>query len=271
MYFSVLLSVYHKENPEYLDKAILSLINQTITATEIVIVKDGPLGPNLNKIIQSYLESYPTLFKVINLTENKGLGDALNEGLKNCTYEWIARMDSDDICVPDRFELQTTFLSEHPDVVVSGGYIEEFNTVPGDLNRVKKVPLSFEDVKRFSKNRNPINHPSVMFRKSIIIELGSYEKMLFFEDYYLWLKVLHKNHKIVNLNKILLYFRIGNNMIGRRHGYTYAIHELNFVINSNKNKFLSIKESVYFALIRFPLRIIPRGLLNIIYSITRNK
>jgi len=265
MHFSVLLSIYYKENSDYLDSALASLVNQTKIPSEIVIVKDGPLNNSLDEVILNYENLYPNLFKIISLQKNQGLGDALNEGLKNCTHEYIARMDSDDICVRERFDIQISFLTQNPDISVTGGFIEEFAQIPGDLKRIKKVPLSYDQIKLFAKKRNPLNHPSVMFRKSAIESLNGYERMLFFEDYYLWLKLLFLNYKIVNLDQVLLYFRTGNDMIGRRHGYKYAVHELDFALKARKQGLFSSTETVRFVLTRFPMRLIPKKMLNFIY------
>lgn len=266
MKFSVLLSVYTQESASHLDNALESLINQTIVPTEIVLVKDGPLTDDLEMIINKYKEQYTTLFNIVSIEQNVGLGDALNLGLKNCNYDVVARMDTDDICIPNRFEIQLNYFKEHPDVSVLGGYIEEFINDPGDLGRVKKVPLTSNQIIHYARKRNPLNHPSVMFRKKAIESVGGYERMLFFEDYYLWLKLLGAGYKLANIGEVLLYFRIGNDMIGRRHGYAYALHEFRFAEKARKEKLFASSDAIRFVGTRFPLRLISKQLLSRFYK-----
>lgn len=266
MNFSVLLSVYFKEQATYLDQALLSLVNQSTLPKEIVLVKDGPLTEELDTIINKYSSEYEDLFKVVTLSTNQGLGIALNEGLKKCSCEWIARMDSDDICVLNRFEEQINYIIQNPNITMLGGIIEEFSIEPGDISRKKKVPLAFNQIKTFSKKRNPFNHPTVMFKKSVVLGVGGYAHMLYFEDYYLWLKLIEQGHIVVNLDKVLLHFRVGNDMIGRRHGLSYANHEINFVRSSIKNNYFSTFEGMIFILSRLPLRLLPKNVLSTIYK-----
>jgi len=265
MHFSVLISVYNKENPHHLDRALASIVNQTKIPSQIVLVKDGILTADLNAVIERYDNLYRGMFTIVPLLTNQGLGDALNEGLKQCSYEWIARMDSDDICIENRFEIQIDFINKHKDISVTGGYIEEFIDTPGDLKRIKKVPLSYQEVKIFAKKRNPLSHPSVMFRKSAVENVGGYERMLFFEDYFLWLKLIKAGYKIANTEQVLLYFQVGNDMIGRRHGLPYAKHELNFAQQAKNKHFFHTTDMIRFVSTRFPIRLLPKPILKFLY------
>lgn len=125
MQFSVLISVYHREVPSYLSASLQSIFNQTLVPSEVVLVKDGPLTPELDLVIDEFVAKYSTL-KIVILPENVGLGRALNEGLKHCSHELVARMDSDDICKPDRFEKQIMAFEQQKDVAVVGSWIDEF-------------------------------------------------------------------------------------------------------------------------------------------------
>ena len=269
MSFSILISVYYQEFPEYLDVALKSIVTQSLCPAEIVLVKDGKLTYELDMVIDKYDREYKNLFKIIPLKQNIGLGDALNEGLKHCNFDIIARMDTDDICAPDRFKIQMQFLKEHPEITAVGGYLEEFSESPGDLKRIKRVPLNFQQIKHYARKRNPLNHPTVMFRKKDIQSVGGYERMLYFEDYYLWLKLLSAGYKLANIDKVLLYFRIGNDMIGRRHGYNYAFHEFHFAQSAKKAKLFSNSDLIRFVGTRFPIRLISKSLLSTIYKIVR--
>ncbi len=264
---SVLISVYRKENPVFLSHAIDSIQKQTLPVAEIILVKDGPLSPELDKTINQYQNRFKNL-KVIELLVNQGLGKALAHGLSFCNYELVARMDTDDIASPNRIQKQAEFMMSHPEVVVLGTQIYEFSQVPEDANRIKQVPESFSKVKKFAKLRNPINHPTVMFRKSKILAVGSYKDMPFFEDYYLWLRVLKKGYIIENLDEPLLYFRTGA-MLERRRGASYFKYEYQFFKQILAEGLLSYSNVFLMILTRLPFRFLPSPLLVLLYKMLR--
>jgi glycosyltransferase involved in cell wall biosynthesis len=265
MNFSVLLSVYYKENPIFFKESLDSIFTQTVSPTEVVLVKDGPLTSELDNVIEEYTTKY-SILKIISLEKNEGLGKALNEGLKHCSHEWIARMDSDDICFPDRFEKQLQFLSENSEIVVLGTSMDEFNLQPGDIESIRKLPETHNKLLRFARKRNPFNHPTVMFNKKIIDDIGSYQEVPLFEDYHLWLRVIQKGYKVANLPKSLLYFRIGKDIIRRRHGWSYVKKEFYFYKKCVKENLLS-RKYVYFAFFtRLPMRLMPKKILSFMYK-----
>ncbi len=265
MKFSVLLSVYHKEKPEFLKLSLDSILFQTLVPNEIVLVKDGPLTSELEDVINVYVEKYPHLFKIVLLEKNYGMGVAFNFGLENCTHELVARMDTDDIAVKDRFEKQIKFFTEHPEITILGGAMKEFYNEPNDIERYKFLPLEHNDIVKYSKNRCPFNHPTVMYRKSHVIASGGY-KLMEYEDYFLWVRILNANYKAANLKDILNYYRVGNDLIGRRHGFTYAKRELKFCTLALKLGFFNWLNYSKFIFFRLPLRFIPKSLLNYIYN-----
>lgn len=264
--FSVLLSVYFKENPVFLEKALESLFKQTLLMDEIVLVKDGVLSCELNTIIDNYVKKYPNLIKVVTLEKNVGLGKALNFGLEYCSNEIVARMDTDDICYPDRFERQIHFLKQNQEISVVGGSIQEFNERIGDLNQIRRLPFTNKELLAFSKYRNPLNHPTVMFKKSHILSVGSYQDMLFFEDYYLWVRLLKKGYMLANIQEPILHFRVGNDMIGRRKGLKYALLEMKFLKKIREIKYISNKEYIISILTKIPLRFFPKKILKLLYK-----
>lgn len=217
MNYSVLMSVYAKEKPEYLKECLESIFNCTSPSNDIVMVKDGPLTDELDKILSDYANQYDT-FNIVPLEQNSGLGIALNHGLAHCKNDLIARMDTDDICEKDRFEAQLKVFKEDPSVSVVGGYITEFIDTPDNIVSTRKVPLTFEELRQYGKKRNPVNHVTVMFRKQDIIEVGSYQKVkdVGYEDYDLWIRLILANKKIVNIDKVLVNVRVGNDMYKRR-------------------------------------------------------
>jgi glycosyltransferase involved in cell wall biosynthesis len=219
--FSVLMSVYIKENAEYFDLAIKSiLVEQSIKPTEFVLIADGPLSIGLNSVIDKYVAEYST-FKVYRLEKNLGLGKALNYGLEKCTYEIIFRADSDDICTFHRFEKQLDFLNLNSDIDILGGAIEEFIDNPSLSINKKMLPLNNIDIVRFSKLRNPINHMTVVFKKSQITSIGSYMDLPYLEDYFLWIRAIKHGLVLHNIDDTVVKARIGNGMVERRSNRKY--------------------------------------------------
>jgi len=267
--FSVLMSVHAGEHPDYLEAAIRSIVDQSYLPSEVVIVADGPLTTALWYKLNNLKEEY-SVIKVYELKENQGLGKALHFGLMNCSFELVARMDSDDICLPRRFEWQIPFLVNHSDVSVCGCQIMEFKESIEESHRVKKVPLGHEEVKIFARLRNPLNHPTVVFRKSHVLAVGSYKDMPLFEDYYLWLRLLRKDYKIVNLDKALLYFRM-NNMLSRRQGIGYLEKEWQFFRRIRLEGLIARKNYFLLVITRLPFRLLPKQLLGIVYTLFLRK
>ena len=159
MPFSVLMSVYIKENPVFFDLSLNSILNdQTVIPDELILICDGPLNEQLDSVINRYLLKYPEILKVHRLEENKGLGVALNIGLTKCSHELVARADSDDICVRNRFELQLAYFEEHPEVHIVGGNISEFkNDIAEKHQRIKKMPTTHKKIYKYAKYRSPLN------------------------------------------------------------------------------------------------------------------
>lgn len=215
--FSVLMSVYYKEEPEYFKNALKSiLIDQIRKPDEFVLICDGPLTDELNQIISRCKMKFPKIFKVYRLKENKGLGKALKAGLFKCSYDIVARADSDDICSPERFQVQLAFLEHYKDIAVISSYIDEFYDDWRKPCRYKEVPLIHEEIVKMAKYRNPINHMAVMFRKNAIVSIGSYRHVPYIEDYDLWIRGIVKGYRFANINQYLVHARIGNGMVKRR-------------------------------------------------------
>ena len=267
MKFSVLMSVYAKEKPEFLYKSIKSLLEQTLLPNEIVLVEDGPLTRELDFVINDICKRNE-LIKIVKLPQNIGLGGALNEGMKFCSYDYIARMDSDDICFPERFEKQISFLLNNPDIDVLGSWTQEFTEDEnGNINylALKKFPLSVWDNFKFSLSRCPVEHPAVIFKKDAVIKAGGYQKFYLFEDYYLWARMFVKGSKFANIGEPLLYFRMTQDSYRRRGGLKYAKSEAKALSEFRRIGFLSITE-YYLALIeRIPVRLLPNFIRQLIY------
>lgn len=240
--FSVLMSVYYKETSSNLKIALDSVINQTLIPNEIVLVEDGKLTPELYDLIDSYKKKYP-FFKTLSLKKNSGLGIALNEGLKKCKYEYVARMDSDDCSTKDRFKKQIDFFIENSDYDVVGSNITEYDSELVNITSKKEVPETDIEIKKYLKRRNPFNHMTVMYKKSSVLSVNSYEDCPFFEDYYLWCRMSKKGCKFYNIQERLVNVRAGIYMINKRGGLAYNDCIINF---QRKIKELGIINNYYY-------------------------
>lgn len=267
MYFSILMSIYHKENPIFLNQCFTSIwTEQTLKPAEIVLVKDGALTAELEQIIFTWQEKLGLVLKIVALEQNIGLGKALNAGLTQCSYDWVLRMDTDDIATPNRFQKQIDFIQKNPDVVLFSGQILEFNQDISDANVLKPVPIDYHEIKKFAQKRCPFNHMTVAYKKDVILELGGYQHHLFMEDYNLWLRVIGAGYKIANLPDVLLYARVGNGMHARRRGWQYIQSEKQLLDLKLKLKIQPLAPAVLLFLVRSAFRLLPSSLLGKVYN-----
>ncbi|MFQ6791908.1 MAG: glycosyltransferase [Thomasclavelia sp.] len=265
MDYSILMSVYYKENPEYLRQAIESMLNQTIKSNDFVIVCDGKLTDEHYEVLDFYESNLNNCIHRLQLDKNYGLGIALNKGLEVCRNELVARMDSDDIALPNRIEKQLKEFEKDTNLTLCGAYVEEFNDNPGDTKVIKKVPITNEEIRKYIKKRNPFNHMTVVFKKTDIKECGSYEHCYLNEDYYLWAKVIAKGHHAVNIPEILVNMRVGNGMYERRGGLKYAKADIILQLNMLRLKITSFLCFFYNVSIRVIVRLVPNSIRKIIY------
>ena len=220
--YSVLMSVYHKERSEYLKQAIESIQVQSLSTNDFVLVCDGPLNDELDAVIQTKQLEMGENLNVVRLAKNGGLGNALNEGIKHCKNELVARMDSDDIAYPDRCEKQIAVFNTHSEVSICSGIVEEFTTDPNTADTRRVPPETNAEIIEFAKKQNPFNHPCVMYKKSAVKAVGSYQDFYLLEDYYLWLRMLMAGYQGYNIQEPLLHMRAGSDMYLRRAGWKYA-------------------------------------------------
>ncbi len=225
--YSVLMSVYAKEKPEYLRVSIQSMLDQTLPPSDFVIVCDGPLPDELWNVLGQFRAQAPELFQLVVLEENRGLGMALNEGLRYCRCGIVARMDSDDISMPHRCERQMACMQSGEYSLV-GGTLLEFEGDPGNVVAVRSCPEQPEEIRRQARRRNPFNHPLMMYRKEDVIRAGGYQHMPLFEDYDLWARMLKMGFRGYNIQEPLLWMRAGEAMYARRGGVSYAVKALRF-------------------------------------------
>ena len=260
--FSVLLSVYAGEKPDQLEQCLKSLILQTRKANEIILVIDGKIGKRLNKVVKNYRNKLE--MTIIQLSQNKVLANALNEGLKKCSNDIIVRMDTDDVCMPDRFSSQVSFMENNPEIAVCSGFVEEWDAKMEYPIKVRKIPLTNEEIVNFSKKRNPISHPAACFRKNIVMHFGGYPEV-YPEDYLLWLKLLMSGKKFGNLDKILVKMRTGKSFYKRR-GLKFLKGELVIHLYMYRKGWCSFFELIYAVSGRIILRLAPQWIRPLAYK-----
>lgn len=263
--FSVLMSVYYKENPEYLDKALNSVFDQTILPDEVVLIEDGQLNEDLDMVISKYQKKYSKIFKVVKYEFNRGLGVALHDGLLECSNEIVFRMDTDDICRNDRFEKQLNIFKEN-NVDIVGSNIVEYDETMEKITGYRVVPENDKDIKNRAKKRNPMNHMTIAYKKSKVIEAGNYQDMLYFEDYYLWTRMIKNNCKFYNIQENLVNVRGGNEMIKRRGGTKYIKPIINFEKQLLKLKLINIFEYLVNIIERILVSLIPNSVRYFVYE-----
>ena len=259
------MSLYYKERPEYLLQSLNSVFSQTLKATEVILVEDGPITKELKDVV-NYFESKYKELKVIPLPTNRGLGCALNEGLKFCNFDLVVRMDTDDISCPDRFEKQILFMNEHPDVDICGSWLQEFQNDISNKLRIKEVPISHKEISNYLKSRNPLNHPSVIVKKNAIINAGGYKSFPLFEDYYLWARMYMNGCIFANIPECLVYFRVSSDMYKRRGGFRYAKDSAIFQWELHKLGLTSTTTAIKASILRGLVYILPNSLRALIYT-----
>ena len=269
-HYSVLMSVYKKERPEYLYAALKSRIGQSWKPSEIVLVCDGPLTRDLETVLRE--EAFQNLLKLVRLEENAGLGAALAKGLPECTCEWVARMDSDDISVADRCEKQLQYLESHPETDVLSGTIAEFQgeartewEAKSCVVSKKCVPRTQDEIASYIKMRNPVNHPCVMFRRDKALAAGGYQPCLLFEDYDLWVRMFQAGYQFANLPDTLLYMRV-NDMHRRRGGISYVKPICHFWTGMYRKGMLNFAQYSFVLLSRIMVSLMPNGIRKMIYD-----
>jgi glycosyltransferase involved in cell wall biosynthesis len=230
------MSVYIKENPAFLKAAMDSMLQQTVQPEQIVLVKDGPLTDELNAVIAEYEALYSAILTVVVSEVNLGLGKALNLGLAHCRNELVARMDTDDIALPDRCEQQLAFFEADPAPDIVGGDIAEFINDVSNIVGKRMVPQTDKAIKEYLKKRCPFNHVSVMFKKSSVLDAGGYMDWFWNEDYYLWIRMYLNGAVFANTGTVLVNVRVGLEMYQRRGGFKYYKSEAELQKYMYKNK-----------------------------------
>lgn len=264
--YSVLMSIYYKENPLYFEESIKSILNQTVKTNDFVLIEDGKLTKELEEVVTKYEKKFPNIFNIIRLEKNIGLGPALAIGIKKCKNELIARMDSDDISVPDRCEKELLTFSYDQSLDMVGSNIIEFTNDITNVQSYRVLPESDWEIKKYMRRRNPFGHPSVMFKKSKVLEAGNYRPYYLCEDYDMWIRMAKIGAKFYNIQENLVYMRIGDDFYKRRGGIKYLKSILKFKREQYKNGFYSFKDFAITATSSIIICLIPNGLRDLFYK-----
>ena len=261
--FSVLISIYKNENPEWFRTALDSVLNQTVMPDEIVLVKDGPLTLELDAVIEEYTKRFSIFNIVVNET-NLGLGLALQKGVLACKNEIIARMDTDDIIPEDRFEKQLVKIQEGYDVVSCWSRL--FLNDSHEIIAVKTRPEHHDDIVKLAHRRSPVCHAAAFMRKSAVLKAGNYQHRQYYEDYNLWVRMIQSGAKFYNVQEVLYDVRTTEEQLKRRGGFSYLRNELKYLKEFYDMGFYSLKDLLVNSGIRIAARMMPSGLRSALFK-----
>lgn len=265
--FSVVMSVYRADEPSYFIEAVDSVLNQTVPPSELIIAVDGPVGSNLEFALGEIKDQ--SIVRILRLETNQGRGASRHASILAAHHEFVAVMDADDISLPDRFERQLEQLATSG-VDVVGGFIEEFDEMPGDSQRIRAVPLSHNDILRFGRWRQPMNHVTIMFRRSAYMRVGGYHTLRCVEDYDLFHRMFVAGITFVNIPEVLVCVRCGPSLFTRRRGLAYLCQELGLMRRMRSSGYLSSWQWMANSCLRIVIRLSPSGVVGLFYRLLRN-
>ena len=266
MEYSVLMTVYKKDSPEFFIQSVSSMLNQSAKTNDFVLVCDGELTDELEQAIKTAFSGNEGILNLVRLPQNVGLGQALHDGLPLCKNEWVARMDDDDIAHPDRCEIELTYIEDHPDITILGSYVNEFEDDPKHPIRVKEVPTDQTVILHFAKRRNPFNHSTLMIKRDDIIAAGNYSTMRTNQDVDTWVRVLNKGYKGANIPQPLVDFRFDKNTYERRKEWKNIKLMIDVWRSFWKQRYCSFSDYVYVVFMQLAVYIMPGKLLQWAYD-----
>jgi glycosyltransferase involved in cell wall biosynthesis len=263
--FSVLISLYKTNVPVFFRQALASIFEQSYPPSEVVLVIDGEKTEEQQMVIDSIKKNYPEILKVIQLGKNIGQGPALNEGLKYCSHELVARMDTDDISKPHRFERQLAVFAQDSQIDVCGSWVDEFESDIKNAEFVRTVPEFHDEIAIYAKNRSPLNHPSVMYKKTKILQCGGYELFGFLDDYLLWMKMLKQGCIFYNVQESLLFYRSAN-LYKKRGGIIYAVDSCKLQWRFYQLGMIGIFTAIKNSIVYFVVKVSPVIVTKLVYK-----
>ena len=263
--FSVLLNIYAKDKPAWIKQALDSVLNNTIRPTEVVIMVDGPVGKDIQAVLDTVTKDKTV--RILSHPVNIGRGAALGYAVPKCNYELIALMDADDVSRKDRFEKELALFKADDELSVVGGQVQEVDANTFEPRAARNVPLTHADIKRYLKTRMPFNNPTIMFKKSAVLNSGNFKAFGLVEDYYMWARVIAKGYKTANVPDIVVDMRVDPALYGRRGGWQY-FHMNKMVFDEMKKLgLLSFKDYYYTLSVRFVVQVLmPNWLRSMFYK-----
>lgn len=262
--YSVLMSAYARDSAAWLAEALESMAAQTVPPAEVVLVLDGPVGPDLLAAADAFDAAHPGLLVRVPLAENGGLGPALNAGLAHCSCEVVARMDADDLSRPERCGRQLAKLAEGYDVV--GCNATEFSDDPDRPDSVREMPETHDEIVRFSHRRAPFVHPTLMVRREALERVGGYRDVPYAEDFDLFVRLLRAGYIGYNLQEPLFAVRVDANVYRRRGGVSYLRDMLRFNVAQLRAGWFSPADFVVRSGANVVVTLVPNGLRDLIYK-----
>lgn len=264
--YSVIMSVYSKVNPEHLRMSIESIINQTYKTNEFILIKDGQLTDEQEKVINELYSKNKKLFKFIEFKNNKGAGVAYNAGIDLCTNKWASIMDSDDIAVKTKFEKQMTYLSEHDDLDVIGSNAVEFINNPENIISTRIMPEKNDDIIKFGHGRCPLIQPTVIFKVESVKKVGSYQESKLTEDYDLYIRMIMNKCKFYTYQEVLYYIRTSEDFFRRRGGIKYLKTIISFKYKYFRKGFFNLSQFIKTSFSSVVVALMPNKIRTLIYK-----
>lgn len=270
--YTALISVYKNEDAQNLYKSMQSILNQTLPCKELVLIKDGKLTTSLDETIMYFKNQFSKAKVIVKVIENKsnlGLARSLNEGIEKSSSKFVARFDSDDVSRTDRMEKTAQVFKNDESLEVVGSWIKEFKKDTINIVSIKRVPVDNTEIIKYAHHRNPMNHMTVTFKLDSVKEVGKYTNIKYFEDYFLWLKMINKGKKLINIPESLVYARVDNGFIKRRSGIRYMFYEIQFQKKVYQSGFQDKIQFVFNVMSRGIIRLLPASMLLKIYAMIR--
>jgi len=271
MKFSVLMSIYQKESPQHFDRAMQSIwSDQSIKPSEIVLVQDGPLPDVLRARLEHWKGDLGEVLNWIVLEKNVGTGKAKNTGIKACSHELIAVMDTDDIALPGRFEKQLAVFEANQDIDVCGAWVGEFEENESVIVSHRRTPERHDQIVAFAKSRSPVNHPTAMYKKSSVLSAGNYSELRSSQDFNLFVRLIMDGATLYNIQEPLVNMRMGNGQLEtRRGGLKQALHEASVQKEFYRMGFINWFEFIRNVVIGVSVRVLPNKLMKAAFKLIR--
>jgi glycosyltransferase involved in cell wall biosynthesis len=262
---SVVMTTYEGDDPQELQECFISLNNQIRKPDELIIVRDRKLPSELTTQIKDFEERSEFSVRDVSV-EERGRGHARGIGVKKAESELVAIIDADDIACPNRLKRQLEYFESNPSTDAVGGYIGEFSDDPDDIETVREVPTTPDQIRSMARFRCPLNHPAVMFRRSAVLEVGNYRPLRSIQDYDLWMRMLASGYRLSNIPNILVKCKAGERLFQRRGGIDYLKIEFQLQYEFLQMNLISLPIFLLNVFVRCLLRISPNNIRKKVYQ-----